>query len=40
MCEVHFANTIRADIKAELILDAIDEEAWRLDEMQDGKRWS
>ena len=37
VCEAHFANIIKVDLKAELFSYAIDETALRLAEMMDGK---
>ena len=37
VCEAHFANIIKVDLKAELFSYAIDEDALRLAEMMDGK---
>jgi transposase len=37
VCEAHFANIIKVDLKAELFSYAIDENALRLAEMMDGK---
>ena len=37
VCEAHFANMIKVDLKAELFSYAIDENALRLAEMMDGK---
>jgi transposase len=37
VCEAHFANLIKVDLKAELFSYAIDENAMRLAELMDGK---
>jgi transposase len=37
VCEAHFSNIIKVDLKAELFSYAIDEDALRLAEMMDGK---
>ena len=37
VCEAHFANIIKVNLKAELFIYAIDENALRLAEMMDGK---